>query len=46
MTALLTATPQDVAPPRSLHTNAKTVGLCPATTVGLIGTFQDAMLPA
>jgi len=46
MTALLTAAPQHIAPPRSSHTNAKAVRFCPAPAVGLKGTFQDAMLPA
>ena len=46
MAALLTAAPQHIAPPRSPHTNAKAVCFCPAPAVRLIGTFQDAMLPA
>jgi hypothetical protein len=46
MAALLTASPQHIAPPRSPHANAKTVCLCPASAVRLIGTFQNAMLPA
>ncbi len=46
MTALLTAAPQHIAPPRSSHANTKAVRFCPAPTVGLKGTLQDAMLPA
>jgi hypothetical protein len=46
MAALLTAAPQHIAPPRSAHANTKAVRFCPAPAVGLIGTFQDAMLPA
>jgi len=46
MAALLTATPQNIAPPRSLHTNAEAVRFRAATAVRLISTFQDAMLPA
>jgi len=46
MAALLTAAPQHIAPPRSAHTNTKAVCFCPVPAVGLIGTFQDAMLPA
>jgi len=46
MAILLPAAPQHIAPPRSPHANAKAVGFCPAPAVGLIGTFQDAMLPA
>jgi hypothetical protein len=46
MTALLTAAPQHIAPPRSSHTNTKAVRFCPAPAVGLKGSFQDAMLPA
>ena len=45
MAALLTAAPQHIAPPRSPHANAKAVRFCPAPAVGLISTFQDAMLP-
>ena len=46
MAALLTAAPQNIAPPRSSHTNTKAVRFCPAPAVGLKGSFQDAMLPA
>ena len=46
MAALLSAAPQHIAPPRSPHANTKAVCLCPAPAVGLISTFQDAMLPA
>jgi hypothetical protein len=46
MAALLTAAPQHIASPRSSHTNTEAVCFCPAPAVGLIGTFQDAMLPA
>ena len=46
MTALLSAAPQHIAPPRSPHANTEAVGLSPAPAVRLIGTFQDAMLPA
>ena len=46
MAALLTAPPQNIAPPRSPHANAKAVCFCPVPAVGLISTFQDAMLPA
>jgi len=46
MAALLTAAPQHIAPPRSPHANTKAVCFCPAPAVGLISTFQDAMLPA
>ena len=46
MTALLTAAPQHIAPPRSPHANSKAVRFCPAPAVRLKGTFQDAILPA
>jgi hypothetical protein len=46
MAALLTAPPQNIAPPRSPHANTKAVCFCPVPAVGLISTFQDAMLPA
>jgi hypothetical protein len=45
MTALLTAAPQYIAPPRSSHSNSKAVRFCPAPAVGLKGTFQDAIAP-
>ena len=46
MAALLTAAPQNIAPPRSAHPNAKAVRFGAAPAVGLKGSFQDAMLPA
>ena len=46
MTALLTATPQHIAPPWSRHANAKAVRFCPAPAVRLKSSFQGAMLPA
>ena len=46
MAAFLTATPQHIAPPRSSHANPEAVSFGAAPAVRLIGTFQDAMLPA